>query len=62
MNTIEVKYTVANNSIHAQEPKIPTSGTAGYNLFAAEEKTLFPHRVTPVMIELKNGNSSWLFW
>ena len=60
MNTIEVKYTVTNNSIHAKELKLSTSGSARYNLFAG--KTLFPHRVTPVMIELKNGNSSWLFW
>ena len=53
MNIIEVKYTVANNSIHAKEPRKSTSGSAGYDLFAAEEKTLFLHRVTPVTIELK---------
>ena len=33
--------------------KKSTSGSAGYDLFAAEEKTLFPHRVTPFTIELK---------
>ena len=51
MNIIEVNYTVANNSIHAKEPRKSTSGSAGYDLFAAEEKTLFPHLVRPVTIE-----------
>ena len=49
----EVKYTVANNSIHAAEPIKSTAGSAGYDLFAAEEKTLFSHCVTPVTIELQ---------
>ena len=53
MNTIGVKYTVASNSIHAKEPRKSTSGSTGYDLFASEEKTLYQHRVTPVMIELK---------
>ena len=35
----EVKYTAANNSIHAAEPIKSTAGSAGYDLFAAEEKT-----------------------
>ena len=30
-----------------------TSGSAGYNLFAAEAKTLFPRWVIPVLLELK---------
>ena len=49
-NIIEVKYAVANNSVHATEPKKGTSGSAGYDLFAREEKTLFPWCVTPVTI------------
>ena len=53
MNSIEVKYAVANNSIHAKEPKKATIGSAGYNLFAAKEKILLPRCVMPIMIELK---------
>ena len=49
----EVKYTVANISIHAAEPRKSTACSAGYDLFAAEEKTLFLHRVTPVTTEIK---------
>ena len=52
-NIIEVKYAVANNSIHATEPKKGASSSAGYDLFAREEKTLFLRCVTPVTIELK---------
>ena len=52
-NIIEVKYSIANNSVHVIEPKNATSGSAGYNLFSAEEKIFFPHCVTPVTIELK---------
>ena len=51
MNIIELKYTVANNPIHAKKPRKSTSGSAGYDLFSAEEKTLFPHLVRPVTIE-----------
>ena len=36
-NIIEVKYSVANNSADVTEPKIATSGSAGYDLFSAEE-------------------------
>ena len=61
MNTIEVKYTVANNSIHAKEPKKSTSGSAGYDLFAAEEKTLFIALCFACSNRIKNENSSWLF-
>ena len=32
---------------------IATSGSAGYNLFAAEEKILLPPCVKPITIELK---------
>ena len=49
----EVKYTVAKNSIHMAEPTKLTAGSGGYDLFAAEEKTLFPHRVTPVTTEIQ---------
>ena len=50
----EVKYTVANNSIHVAEPMKSLAGSAGYDLFAAEEKkTLFPHCVTPVTAEIQ---------
>ena len=52
MNSIEVKYAVANNSIHVKEPKKATIGSTGYNLFAAE-KILLPRCVTPITIELK---------
>ena len=50
--SVEVKYTVANNSTHAKEPKQTTSSSAGYDLFAAELKTLIPKDVTPISIEL----------
>ena len=54
MNSIvEVKYSAANNSIHAKEPKKATAGSTGYDLFAAEDKTLFPSCVTPVAIEVE---------
>ena len=51
MNSIvEVKYPVANNSVHAREPKKATASSPGYDLFAAEGKTLFHRCVTPVTI------------
>ena len=50
--SVEIKYTVAKNSKYVKEPKQATSGSAGYDLFAAELKTLIPHEVTPVSIEL----------
>ena len=54
MNSIvEVKYSVANNSMHAREPKKVTAVFAGYDFFAAEDKTLFPRCVTPVTIEIE---------
>ena len=53
MNCVEVKYAVANNSIHAKEPKKAVIGSTGYNLFAAIEKILLPRCVMPIMIELK---------
>ena len=49
----EVKYTVANNSVHAAEPRKSTVGSASYDFFAAEEKTLFPHLVVPVTTEIQ---------
>ena len=49
----EVKYTVANNSIHVTESIKSTAYSTGYHLFAAEGKTLLPHQVTPVKIELQ---------
>ena len=49
---IEVKYALANTSVHETEPKEATSGSAGYDLFATEQKTLFLRSVTPVTIEL----------
>ena len=53
MNSIKVKYAVANNSIHAKEPKKATIGSAVYDLFAAEEKILLPRCLTHITIELK---------
>ena len=50
--SVEVKYAVANNSKHAKEPKQTTIDFAGYDLFVAESKTLLPHDVTPVTLEL----------
>ena len=52
-NNIEVKYTVANNSIHVIEPKKATIGSTGYDLFAVEEKTLSSRCVTPVTTEIE---------
>ena len=37
----------------AQEPKMATSGSAGSDLFAAEDKKLKPHSVTPVSVHLQ---------
>ena len=31
--SVEVKYTIANNSKHEKEPKQATVGSAGYDLF-----------------------------
>ena len=53
MNSIKVKYAVANNSIHAKEPKKAMIGSAGYDLFVAEGKILLSRCVTPITIELK---------
>ena len=53
MSFIEVKYAVANSSLHATEPKKATIGSAGYDLFAVEEKILIPICVTLITIELK---------
>ena len=50
--SIEVKYAVANNSKHAKEPKKATIDSADYELFAAESKTLLPHDVSPMTLEL----------
>ena len=52
-NNIEVKYTVANNSMHVTEPKKATIGSTGYDLFAVEEKTLSSRCVTPVTTEIE---------
>ena len=52
-NIIEVKYAVANNSVHATELTKATSGFSIYDLFAAEEKILLPRCVTLIMMELK---------
>ena len=46
--SVEIKYTVAKNSKYVKEPKQATSGSAGYDLFAAELKTLIPDQVTPI--------------
>ena len=51
-NNFEVEYTVANNSIHAIEPEKAIVST-GYDLFAAEEKTLSPKCVTSVTTEIE---------
>ena len=52
-DAIEVKYIVANNSIHATERKKGAIGSAGYDLFAEEEKIIIPSCVAPITIELK---------
>ena len=50
--TAEVKYLVSNNSEHAKEPKQATIDSPGYDLFTAESKTLLPHDVIPITLEL----------
>ena len=50
--SVEVKYAYANLSKHVKEPKQATIDSVGYDLFAAESKTLLPHDVTPVTLEL----------
>ena len=52
-NNIKVKYTVANNSIYVIEPKNAIIASGGYDLFAAEEKTLSPKCVTPVTTKIE---------
>ena len=53
MSIFEAKYSVANNSLHATEPKKTTIASAGFDLFTAKEKILIPCCVTPITIELK---------
>ena len=50
--SVEIKYAAEKNSKHAKEPKQATTDSAGYDLFAAELKTLLPHDVTPITLEL----------
>ena len=50
--SVEVKYAVANNSKHVKEPKQAAIDSAGYGLFAAGSKTLLPHDVTRIILEL----------
>ena len=50
-NIVEIKYSVANNSMHAREPKKATAGSTGHDLFAAKDQTLFPRCVTSVTIK-----------
>ena len=50
--SVEVKYAVATNSMHAKEPKQATIDSASYDVFAAESKTLLLHVVTPISLEL----------
>ena len=52
-STVEVKYSVANNRMHARETKKATAGYAGYDLFSVEDKTLFPRCVTPVTTKIE---------
>ena len=61
MNSIiKIKCSVANNSVHATEPKKPTSGSTGYDLFAAEKNIFFPICVSPVTpSSVRPINSSW---
>ena len=50
--SVEVKYAVATNSMHAKEPKQATTDSASYDVFAAESKTLLLHVVMPISLEL----------
>ena len=50
--SVKVKYAIANNSVHAQKPKHATIDSAGYDLFAAKSKTLLPHVVTQISLDL----------
>ena len=50
--TIEIKYTVANNSQHAKEPKQATVGSVGHDLFAAEQKLIQPRTATLITLEI----------
>ena len=62
MNSIvEVKHSFANNLMHGKEPKKVTAGSAGYDLFATEDKTLFPCCATPVTIKIEMEISSGYF-
>ena len=59
-NIIKVKYSVANNSVHANKKKKVTSGSTGYDLFAAEKNIFFPICVRPVTpSSVRPINSSW---
>ena len=50
--SVEVKDVFANNSKHAKEPKEATTGSAGYDMFAADSKTLLPYDVTAITAKL----------
>ena len=49
--TTEIKYTVANNSQRAKEPEKVTVGSAGHDLFAAEQNLIQLGTVALVTLE-----------
>ena len=53
MTLLKQNTVLQNNSIHASETKKATTGSGGYDLFAAEGKNLQPRSITPVTIKLR---------
>lgn len=49
--SFEVKY--VKKSWLPHEPKRATSGSVGWNFFAAKEKKIKPHSTTPVSVHLQ---------
>ena len=58
---VEVKYAVEKILLNTRQQKKATVASSGYDLFAAEDKTLFPRCVTPVTIEIEMEISSGYF-
>ena len=61
-NNIEVKYTVANNSVHVIEPKTATIGSTGYDFVCSRGKDVIAKVCYTSYNGHRNGDSVWLFW
>ena len=57
---IEVKYYPTSNN--CKVPTKSTSGSAGYDLYAAEKKEIFPWSNASISLDFKIANPYWFFW